>query len=288
MKSIGVELQPVLYGADVHLMAELFTFEFREGTQRWTSADTDVVSGSATWSCSGPIITKGKSRTQSGLQVDTLDVTLVPGTGALGGTPMLQAALQGSFDDVRILVQRAFFSGSWGSLAGMVTDFDGRVVNVEPASTRIELTVKSLMASMSRAFPPRANQAQCPYILGDGRCGVSMYPHTFGLAASSGSTTTVVRVGSSTFPVDDLKIGTLSVVSGPMSGSVRTIVRNSQVATGITAVEVTPALPQVPVSGTSLVLSRGCDHTRVKCHYTFSNIARFGGFPDAPSTDAGR
>ncbi|GAO01966.1 DUF2163 domain-containing protein [Anaeromyxobacter sp. PSR-1] len=287
MKSIGDQLQSTLYGADVHLMAELFTFEFGEVTQRWTSADTDVVSGTTTWSSSGPGITKGRSRTRTGLQVDTIDITLIPGAATLAGTPILQAALQGSFDDVRVLVQRAYFSGSWGTVAGVVTDFDGRVVNVEPGSTRIDLTVKSLVASMSRAFPPRIVQVPCPYLLGDGPCGADLAPHTFGRVASSGSTTTVVNVGASTFTTDDLRIGTLSVTTGPMSGSVRTIVSNSQAATGITAVEVTPALPQVPASGTGVVLRRGCDHTLLRCSGTFSNIARFGGFPFAPSTDAG-
>ncbi|GAO01921.1 DUF2163 domain-containing protein [Anaeromyxobacter sp. PSR-1] len=287
MKPTSTQLDSTLYGTDNHLVAELFTFEFREGTQRWTSADVDVVSGSTTWSCAGPGVSKGKSRTKTGLEVDTIGLTVVPGSGTLAGTPMLQAALQGSFDDVRVLVQRAYFSGSWGNLAGMVTDFDGRIVNVEPGSTRIELTVKSLIASMSRAFPPRIVQVSCPYVLGDGWCQVNMTPHTFSRVASSGSTTTVLRVGSSTFTTNDLKIGTVSITSGPMSGSTRTIVSNSQVATGITAVEITPALPQVPPSGTGLVLRRGCDHTLLKCSGTFSNIARFGGFPFAPSSDAG-
>lgn len=66
------------------MMADLYTFTLVTGeVYRWTSADTDLVLNGDFFSCNGPIIERGNTRLKTGLEVDTLDITLGFGDGPL-------------------------------------------------------------------------------------------------------------------------------------------------------------------------------------------------------------
>jgi uncharacterized phage protein (TIGR02218 family) len=277
MKTSNATLDAAL-AQNVVILADLYAFEFREGTQRWTSFDVDVTDGVNTWSSIGPVITREQTRITAGLSVDTLGITMAPGAIQISGASMNIAAIQGSFDNIRVLVQRAYMTTPGVAANLVLTVFDGTIAEVRPGSTEIALTVKSGLAKLSDPVPRRLIQPQCPYRFGDVSCGVALASWIHARTVAAGSTTTVVKLSASSTNAN--VGGYLHFTSGALSGVYRTI----KAVSGVD-VTVNLALPSVPATGVSLDVVKGCDKTRTACR-TFSNIARFGGFPDAPKPEA--
>jgi uncharacterized phage protein (TIGR02218 family) len=157
--------------------------------------------------------------------------------------------------------------------------FDGNVVEVEPGSTEVRVTVRSALSKLSTEIPKRLIQPQCPYSLYDTNCGVAEAAWTHARTAASGTTASVVKLSSSS--TNATVGGRLTVTSGTYSGQTRTI-------KAVSGVDVTLAipLPGAPATGAGLSVAKGCDKTRAACR-GFSNIARFGGFPDTPKASSG-
>jgi uncharacterized phage protein (TIGR02218 family) len=263
-------------------LSDLYTIEFREGTVRWTSCDVNISDGTNTWataSSSVPVITRGQCRSSAGLSVDSLEVTLAPGDATLGGTGMKLAAIQGSFDNVRVLVERAYMT-TWGSAANLkVTVFDGLVVDVAPGSTEIVLSVKSALNRLNEQIPKRLIQPQCPYRVFDTQCGLTAATWTdTAKTVAAGTTAGVIQLNASSTTAN--VGGYVRVTSGTLNGTYRTIK-----AVAGAAVTLNMPLPNIPTTGVTLSIVKGCDKTRAACR-AFSNIQNYGGYPDAPRADS--
>lgn len=275
MKTTNAGLTTVLAN-NARLAADLYTFYFAAGTQHWTSAPTDLVSGSTTWSASGPVITRETLRSTAGVETDTLTITLSTSGSLVSGLSPQLAAIQGYLDNVRVTVQRAYMT-TWGSIPMPITVFDGSIIEVRPSSTEVSLTLKSLTSITSRPVPTRFLQPACPFIFGDSRCGKNITDYQVTKAVSSGTYTSVVVASTSPF----INVGgTCMFDNGTFASLKRTVSRISGSTVFFT--QPTPA----PIDATSATFWMGCDKTRTTCSGTFSNIARFGGFPDVPTTDA--
>lgn len=276
MRSTNAGLNTVLTATN-RFAADLYTFYFREGTYRWTAASSDLTDGVNTWLSTGPVITRNRSRTTAGLETDTLELVIHPGSTTLASVNMRVAALQGSFDNVRVIIQRAMMT-TWGSIPLPITLFDGVVTEARPYSTEILVTVKSGVAQLVQPLPRRLIQPQCSYRLFDTGCGLSAATYTSTLITAAGSTASVINISSTS--TNAVAGGFLKLISGTMNGLARSI--RSVVGTTIT---LTSPFPAAPATSTLIEVVKGCDKTRTTCA-TFSNIARFGGFPDTPKPEA--
>jgi uncharacterized phage protein (TIGR02218 family) len=281
MKTTNVTLDAAL-ALNVHKLADLYTIEFREGTVRWTSADLNVTDGVNTWLAAGatvPLISRGNSKASAGLSVDSLEVTIAPGASTLGGLSLKLAAIQGSFDNVRVLVERAYMS-TWGTAANLkVVVFDGLVVDVAPGSTEIVLSVKSALNKLNEQIPKRLIQPQCPYRVFDTQCGLTAATWTDSAkTVAAGTTASVIQLNASSTTAN--VGGYVRVTSGTLNGTYRTIK-----AVAGAAVTLNMPLPSIPATGVTLSIVKGCDKTRVACR-AFSNIQNYGGYPDAPRADS--
>jgi uncharacterized phage protein (TIGR02218 family) len=277
MKTATGALTATLYTNNAHLCADLYTFYFPAGTVYYTSADTDITSG-VTYLSAGGYLTRGSARATAGVEVSTMDITIGSGSFNVAGTSVVQAAVKGLLDGVRVKIDRAYMT-TWGSVPnGVVNVFDGNVVQVEPTNTEVRVTVKSALAKLNERTPRRLFQPQCPYMLFDTGCGLVDTSFRDAQATVAGSTTTMVSASS---PSARAYPGSrLTFWSGPLSGTSYTIVSTGSA----TQFNVFPAMPSAP--GIALIyIFNGCDKTRATCSGTFSNIARFGGFPDAPKPE---
>jgi uncharacterized phage protein (TIGR02218 family) len=276
MKQVSQALRDSLYNNDLHVLADLYTLAFRDGTKRFTSHPTAITVGVTTWA-TGPGFERSDLRCTSGLEVDTLQVTIYPDATTVGGVAMVQAARTGLFDAIRFTLQRVYMPTAGDVSAGVVTEFDGTVDKVEASSTEIRLTVKSLLAQLGVQLPRRLTMAQCPYTVYSAACGASKAAFTHTRTAAAGSTASVVNLSSSS--TNASVGGTIAFTSGALAGVTRTVKAVSGSAVTVNA------LPAAPTVGDGITVVRGCDRTRTTCGTVFSRLVSFGGFPDTPASE---
>jgi uncharacterized phage protein (TIGR02218 family) len=278
MKTSSAALDAVLYAENIHRVANLYTFTFAAGTKYWTTADADVIYGGHTFDCDEVIIAEEPTISTGSSEVDTCDLAFAPGDTTLGGLTYKAMAMRHLFDRVPVLIQRVYYEQD-GDIAGAVHLFDGWIEDAEAGSTLIRLTLKSLAARLEAPLPRRIVHPMCPYQVYEANtCKVTKATWTHSRTVASGSTTTLVKLSSSSTNAN--AGGWLEFTSGALSGTKMTILSVS----GVDCTLAVP-LPSAPVTGVGVNVVKGCDHTRTACN-AFSNIARFGGFPDSPPPES--
>jgi hypothetical protein len=269
MKSgTSVYLRNLLHDNMVHLAADLYEFYIASGTQRYTSGDATISYGGNNYTSA--VIQRGPLQGSLGGEVATLELELV--------IPSFVAyATAGSLDGIQVAVRRSYSTTTYGETTdNVVIMFDGYVVDVEPGSSTVRLVVKSKMVKAEQALlPKRIIQPACPFQVYDADCGVTKATFTHARTAASGTTASVVKLSSSSTMA--VAGSWLLFTSGAFSGT-RALVRS------VSGVDLTLdyALPSAPGVGDGIDVIRGCDKVRdATCDTVFSNVERYGGFPQA-------
>lgn len=277
MKNVTAALTSTLLTNNALLCADLYTFYFPTGSAYWTSADTNILSGSTLFLSTGPSITRGATRVAGGLEVSTIELTMAPGSLTVWGLSATLAATKGAFDQLKVRVDRAYMT-TWGSIPnGVVNIFEGYIDTVEPGNSEIKFTVKSQLYKLNERTPRRLTLLNCPYTVYDSNCGLA--------ATSFRTIDTISSVGTNSFNISAV---TANVVTGSrVQFPIGTLAQQNFTVVAISGTKLTvvPAFPALPSAGDPVYIFRGCDKTRNTCKNTFSNIARFGGFPDAPKPE---
>lgn len=288
MKTASGSLISLLSGSNVYLMADLLTVTLI-GAQvyRWAFSETDLVLAAQTFTAGGsgtvPLMKRGKTRITVGLEVDTLDLTLLCGDSAqILGIPLVQAAANGALDGARILLQRVFMP-TWGDTSpGALTLFEGAVSSVEPSSTEIKVVVKSELERLNVPMPRHLFMPGCNHAVYDPGCGLVKSTFTVtGTATGVPTTTTVPSARGEA--ADYFRLGVLTMTSGASSGARRAVKAFSG---GLFTLAL--PLPFAPAAGDTFSVYPGCDHTRATCLAKFANLNRFRGFPYVPRVESAR
>jgi len=207
MKVASGPLIAYLNSGSVFQMALLYTITLLGGgVYRWTSADLSIVFGGNTFTSAidqggQPLIQRGPIRTVKGLEVDTLDITLLCGDTAqiLGGNLTL-AAHNGAFDGARVKVERLFMP-SWGDTSlGSLVEFEGAVAGVDPASQQVILHVMSDLEKLQLQMPHVLFMPACANSFGDPACGIVL--STLTATGTAGASTNASQVTNVTGHVD--------------------------------------------------------------------------------------
>lgn len=276
MKTASPELIALLNGSQQFVMADLLTITLNSGTVlRYTSADIDLVYGGNTFTSFR--FKRGRTRIVIGVEVDSLDVTLLAGVDDLiAGVPYPHFAHNGGFDGAAVLLQRAFLSDWSAPVVGALWMFSGRVADVDPSRTQIRLEVKSDLELLNVGMPRNPYQPRCGYTLYDTGCAVSRAAFTAVSWSTTGSTRGQVLCGlaQSSGWFDR---GTILFTTGANAGVMRTV---KSYVPGV-VVPVVP-FPSVPEVGDFFEIVPGCDKPLETCDSKFSNKARFRGFPYVP------
>lgn len=281
MKTADPALVTLLSTAREFFMADLYTFTLVDGTVlRYTSADIDITASARTFSHSGPLIKRSRTRVALGTSVDQLDLDIsADASTLLSGLPWLQAITNGALDGAVVDLERAFAATPGGAIVGTVVLFSGRVSDTTTDSITAKVTVRSFMELLNTPLPRNLYQPPCGYSLYDTGCGVSRAAFAAFSAVASGSTRQVLNcaLGNAAGYFD---IGELVFTGGQNLGVTRTV---KTYAPGV--VNLAYPLPKPVTVGDTFTIYPGCDKRLTTCDTKFGNKARFRATPFVPAPE---
>lgn len=266
------------------LMADLYTFSSLAGlTLRYSGTDQSITINGTTWSA-GPVLRRGRTRMTVGIEVDTLDVSIMADSSVtVSGTPLLQYLAGGGFDGVRLQLERAFSPGPGQAFVGILPLFSGRVSAIS-GLTRLEarLAVTSDSELLDVKLPRNVYQAPCLNTLYDSACGLVKATYTFsGTCNDAGATRSQFTCTGLAQASGYFDLGVVTFTSGPNSGLSRTV---RTYTTGL--IKTISPFPSAPANGNTFTIAAGCDKRQTTCSTKFSNLARFRGTPYIPTPES--
>jgi uncharacterized phage protein (TIGR02218 family) len=282
MKTHTPELIALLGSSTQFIMADLYTITLASGVVlRYTGADLDITHAGNTYSARGPLIRRGQVRTVLGLEVDTLDLTIMASSTdaahLLEGQPFIPAALQGALDGASVLLQRAFLTDWAQPPVGAVVLFSGRVSDMSGKRTELNGSVKSDLELLNTKLPRNLYQASCLHTLYDGGCAANKAALTVSGSVNGNNGTGQWMQSSLSNSPGWFDQGVITFTYGPNAGQRRTV---KAYASGQFWFAL--PLPHVPTVGEIFTVYPGCDKTQATCQGKFNNLHRFRGFPYIP------
>lgn len=258
-------------------MADLFTITLISGTViRLTSADITLNVGG--FNFAPAVIKRTRTRMVLGIEVDTMTITLSPGSGlTVMGNPLLQSVHAGAFDGAEVLVERIFME-TWGntSNAGIVHVFEGAVSRPTVDGARAIFKVKSMTELLNVKMPRNLFLPSCGRVLYGNGCGVNRATYATGGLVVGGSTKTALSA-SLAQAAGYFDQGYLIFNSGPNSGVMRTVKKHET-----NLLHLALPLAYTPQAGDTFTVYPGCDKTLETCESKFNNKPRFRGFKWIP------
>ena len=292
MREASGPLVTFLNSNTVVLAAWCYTITLQGGgtIYRWTGADMPLTVGaraftSPTDNGTQPSIRRGAVRHARGLEVQTLDLTLLCGqTARLGGISVPLFAHNGGFDGARVMLEWVPMGpAGWGDTSlGSVVIFEGAVASVDPETTQVVLHIKSDLERLNIPMPRVVFQPGCANAFGDAGCGLNLATLTVSGTATGTPTTTSVPSALAQ-AAGYFAMGTLTMTSGPAAGARRTV----SVFSGGTLTLSTP-LPVAPAAGDTFTVTPGCDRTFGTCGTKWTNQNRYRGCPWVPPPETTR
>lgn len=260
---------------------------------RYCTGDADVTFGGNVFSAggkTGPYWQKADQRStlsaKLGLDVDTFEVDVLPGSATVLGIAFNAAAQGGLFDGARFVIYRCPMPTYGDTSNGAPKVFVGIVGQVKPGS-RIHFTVNSITVLLNTNLPRNLYSQICINVLGDTACAVSLAPGTFNISGtvSGGSAISVVATMASGKIADFYALGRLILTSGPYSGQSRAI-KTSTTTTTVTFGLAIP-FPAALAPGTTLRAIAGCNKILGDANgcLKFSNQLNFRGHPYVPTPE---
>lgn len=281
MKSASGSLITLLNTSTQFVMADLFEFQTVSGYSRYSGSDVDVVYNGNNYSSIGPLMKRSGTRSNVGLETDTMRMTVYASPShLLEGLPFVTAAAGGALDGARVTLYRAFLS-DWSqapSNVGGIVMFSGRVSDVTVSRTRVEINVKSDIEVLSTKLPRNLYQPPCVNTLFDSACGVLRSGFLINGTATGGTTSYVTSALAQAAGWFDQ--GTLKFTSGANVGIKRTV---KGFASG--RFDFALPLPYAPIAGDTFQTLPGCDKTQSTCNTKFSNTAHNTMFPYIPAAE---
>lgn len=245
---------------------ELYTFVRGSITQRFTSADADIVVSGDTYTSA--VLTRSSIRTTAERARNALQVTCAR------DFPIAELFRVSPPSEIIALTLRRLHRDDGDVAVGWM----GRVVNCEwQAGSTARLNCEPVSSSLKRMGLRRKYQRQCPHVLylqGPGQCNVNRATHS--------TTTTVTSVAGTL-------VGVASLPSMPWPGGfIEWVLPDGSIERRFIeevpsggVLKITQAFQGITV-GQTVTISPGCDHTQNTCITVYSNGDNYGGFPFIP------
>ena len=227
-----------------------------------------------------PLIKRGTVRSVIGVEVDSLDVTLLCNSDVqVQNVPLPQFARAGGFDGARVVIDR-YFSAAWHSEAcGSLNVFSGRVGPLGISASEVKLTVNSDLELLNVMMPRNLFMGQCGNTLYGARCGLSAAAFTVTGNTTANSTVRSVNCNLGQ-AAGHFNLGTMKFTTGPNANMVRSVKLHT---TGV----LVPSFPfpYVPAPGDLFEAKPGCDKLEATCNVKFSNTANLRAYPFIPAPE---
>jgi uncharacterized phage protein (TIGR02218 family) len=266
--------------------ADVYTVTLAGGgtVLRWSGHDTALTLGS-TFYALGPGIQRNRVRFVVGVEVSTLELTLIDiiGTTINGQGLMAFVARRGLYG-AQVRLDRVFWGVGDAGPVGALGWFTGRVGGAEIERHGARISIVSAMEMLDTMVPGEVYQPGCSNQLYDTRCGVSRAARTVSATASAASNAQRTTFGH-TLPqaVGYFDLGAVTFTSGPNAGISRTIKAH---AAG--TIEVLSPWPFAVAAGNAFQIVPGCNRSRTDANgcpkfYSAADVElRFRGHPFVP------
>lgn len=233
------------------------------------------------YASTSPKIVRDRTKSVVGIEVDSMNVTLYAGVqDMINGIPFPQFVANGGFDGARVKVDRCFMPSYGDTSAGVVNIFTGRVSDVKPSRTEIQLSVTSDLELLNAPMPRNVYSPACSHNLFDSGCGASKAAFSAATACATGTTNLVINC-SLAQAAGHFDAGTITFNSGQNAGASRTV---KSYTPGVFVLSL--PLPFVPAVGDAFTAYAGCDKSQATCNSKFNRLASFRGFPFIPVPEA--
>ncbi len=278
MKAASSGLVAYLNSNKVFYMADLYTFTLIDGTVfRHTSCDIDLTVAGNLFPHTGPKITRSNVKMGTGLEVDTLKLTVAADSGDLiAGQPFLQAIVAGRLDGAVVKLDRIFMP-AWGDTSlGTVNLFTGHVADIQGGRLQMDISVKSDIDYLNMLMPRNVYQAPCMHILYGAGC--TLTKSSFGATGTVGASPTTILINCGlTQAAGWFDLGTITFTIGVNNGVSRTVKSYTPGVFNLMA-----PLGAAPAPGDTFTAYAGCDKQQSTCTAKFNNLANFRGLPYIP------
>lgn len=260
------------------LRADLFTITPKNGSViRFTDADINLVVGANTF-VSGPVIQRSKTKQSVGINVDSMQVTIVDsGSTLVNGQPIVHQFKNGYFKGAILKVEKLFLLDWNDTSPGAVHWFEGVVSEPACDHMSVNFQVKSLLSSLNKQMPEDIYQSTCNNTLFDNVCGASAASFTFaGCTATSVVDRTKFTLSGTSQATGYFALGKVKFTSGANAGQpARTI---KSYTGGV--IEVFQPFPYDIANGDACTAVAGCDKLRGTCNTKFNRLGT--GFQATP------
>lgn len=308
MKTIGPYTTALFAGRQFQ-SCNVFNFSLLDGTQLYYSAgdvgiylntsasNVDVESWWANQTflaggSTGPYFdredNKFKGHWKRGVEVDTFQLDVMPGTSTVEGEPFLSFIRQGGFDGAEITVYGAYWpkTNFWQPVitpTGTIIKFVGRVAQVDAGRSIATFTINSHLELLNMNMPRNLWQQSCVNTLYDASCTLSATSFQTEAIDAGGSTQISINVTNLVQASGYYSLGTLTGLTGANAGIARGI--SSYTLGSPSSIFLMQPFPNVPNIGDTYNAAAGCNKLQATCQNKFSNLVNFRGFPDVPVSE---
>jgi uncharacterized phage protein (TIGR02218 family) len=291
MKTTSSPLLTFMQTSNQAAVAELFTITLVNGTVLYyTTADVDITYGGNTYLSQSVLIQRGAITEKCGTDVCEVKLTIYPRAATIGGVGFLIACAAGVLDYAEVKIQRIYYDYFGGTLKGVITKFDGLIVNdVEFGRDHADITVSSYSYLFGIDWPVNVYENSCIWPLFGTGCGLSKASWIVSGAVVAYAGNSISAFYTNLTQADNYFLhGVLTFTSGNNTGAIHTV-KSYLNANG--AINLVIALGNIPAAGDAFTIYPGCDHQRSTCKNKFNNLdtngnLRFRGFPFIPVPEA--
>jgi len=282
MKSVTADLYNLL-ATGRYMTANLYTLTLLGGVaMRVTDApDFDAVWSGNSFSHDLLALERGSIRQGIGIEVDSVDMTLLIKAGAtLNGLPIPHFVRNGGFNGARMLVQRGYFPisavGNVNTTAtGVIFSFEGRLADARASRTQVTFRLVADTELLNKMVPLNTITPHCMNQVFDGRCGKTKADFTrIGTVATASKTAIACGLAEAD---GYYSLGTVRFTGGQNAGAMRTV---KTYTTGHFVLA--SAFEYTPEPGDTFEAVAGCDLSAGVCLGTFNNLANRRAFPWVP------
>lgn len=284
MKTVTAGFKTMLQTYQSLLICDLYTITLRSGSVLYiTDAPVNITYGGHTFTASvsdnEPGIMRGAIKLALGLQVDSIEVTMLydSGTVLFGSTPGA-FAIAGGFDGARVKIDKLLTPDFADTTRGVANLFNGTVSEVSAGSGRVTMNVDSDVVYLNAAFPRNYLLPSCNNALFDSAC--TLNKATYAVAGTCTAGNTVTHLKASAITTGNYALGYVVINTGANAGLVRSV---KLFASG--DFTLLYPLPVACATGDTFTAYPGCDKTEAMCDSAYANRLHFRGFPFVPTPE---
>jgi uncharacterized phage protein (TIGR02218 family) len=283
MKAASAATLAIL-AAGQYLKIEAYIIVLANGTTLYfTAGEVALTAGGHTY-LTGLTIVRTALSQKTGLEVQTMDMTIEPqadnpaGPITIGGAGFLSACRAGAFDGARITLSKGFFNmpaagTQLDTSPGLVPWFQGHVNEIQAGRFSVDITVNADLELLNVQMPRNILQSGCVHTLFDAGC--TLVKATFTTTGAISGAITANRFNTGLTQANNyFDLGVITFTSGVLNGSTYSVATYLNAGGSIqTIVPFTVA----PSAGDTFSIVPGCDKAQATCTTKFANMTTSGG-----------